>query len=305
LKFSERGDPKGLVIESHTRERVVFEEEDEDHEGNLLVASALPAPAGRKSPSAYWLIPIVVAITTAIWYALPPKPPRILDSTQLTKDGLLKWPKWQQSYEDAQLLTDGSRIYTTEDKGFASWQRTLVQVPVSGGETVLIPLPFGPRFKITDMDRQRSELLLVNWQGLGQEGPLWTYSVVNGGSRRVGDLNVSDATWDTDGHILFTRGEELWSADFNGSEERFLVKLPSIPYALRASPDCRVIRFTLAELQTHSTSLWEVSRDGKNRIHCSRAGLIPPANVAAVGHRTEGITSSIVQKRKVWNLGAS
>lgn len=107
----------------------------------------------------------------------------------------------------------------------------------------------------------------------------------------MGDLNVSDATWDADGHILFTRGEELWSADFNGSEERFLVKLPGIPYALRASPDCRVIRFTLAELQTHSTSLWEVSRDGKNRIHCSRAGLIPPANVAAVGHRTEGITS--------------
>jgi Tol biopolymer transport system component/DNA-binding winged helix-turn-helix (wHTH) protein len=258
--------PKALVIESHTRESVVFEEADEDDlaAGNVVVTPALPVPAGRKLPHAYWLIPIAVTVATLAWFALPPKPPRVLASARITNDGRLKWPKWQQSYEGPQLLTDGSRIYTTEDKGFASWQRTLVQVPVSGGETVPIPLPFGPRFKITDMSRQRSELLLLNWQGLGQEGPLWTYSVVHGGYRRVGDLNVSDATWDADGHILFTRGEELWSADFDGSEKRFLVKVPGIPYALRASPDRRIIRFTLTESQTHSTSLWEVSRDGKN-----------------------------------------
>lgn len=253
----------GLVIESHTRETVVVEEEQDDHDsGRLLVAPALAA--GRTFRRAHWLTPLAIMVATLVWFTLPPKPPRVLASARITNDGRLKWPKWQQSDEGPQLLTDGSRIYAVEDKGFASWQRTLVQVPVSGGETVPIPLPFGPRFKITDLDRQRSELLLLNWQGIAKEGPLWTYSVVNGGYRRVGDLNVGDATLAADGHILFTRGDEVWLADSDGSHEQLLVKLPGIPLAPRASPDGRVIRFTLADPQRHSTSLWEVSREGKN-----------------------------------------
>ena len=53
--------PDALVIESHTRERVVFEEENEDgHEaGKLVVAPALPAR--RSLRRAYWLIPLAVA----------------------------------------------------------------------------------------------------------------------------------------------------------------------------------------------------------------------------------------------------
>ena len=225
-----------------------------------MVAHALPAGSVRR---AHLLIPLAVAVATLVWFALPPQPPRLLASTQITNDGRLKCPKWQQSYEGPQLLTDGSRIYAVEDKDFASWQRTLVQVPVSGGETVPIPVPW-TRFQIIGMDRQHSELLLLSWEGLGQEGPLWTYSLVNGGYRRLGDLNVSDATRAADGHILFTRGEALWSANPDGSEEQLLVKFPGIPHAPRTSPDGRVVRFTLADPQTQSTSLWEVSRDGKN-----------------------------------------
>ena len=257
--------PDALVIESHTRESVVLEEEDEDdHEGGKLVVT--PAlPAERIFRRAYWLVPLAVAMATLVWLALPPKPPQVLASAQITNDGRLKWPKWQQNYAGPLLLTDGSRIYAVEDKGLSSWQQTLVQAPVSGGETVAVPLPVSfVHFRIADIDRQHSELLLLNWQGHAVEGPLWTYSLVNGGYRRVGNLNAGDATWATDGHILFTRGEELWLADSDGSAERLLVKLPGVPYGPRASPDGRVIRFTLADPKTQSTSLWEVSRHGKN-----------------------------------------
>jgi hypothetical protein len=136
-----------LVIESHTRERVVFEEEGEDdHEtGKLVVVPALQA--GRNLWQAYWLIPLAVAIATLVWFALPPKPPRLLASTQITNDGRLKWQKYQ-GWEGPLLLTDGSRIFMVEDgqKG-----QMLVQVPVSGGETVpvSVPVPFprpGDRF---------------------------------------------------------------------------------------------------------------------------------------------------------------
>src|SRR5215472_15585997 len=234
--------PDTLVIQNHTRESVVFEGEDEDdHEaGKLVVTPALLAR--RNFRRAYWLISFAVAVATLVWFALPPKPPRLLASTQITNDGRLQWQKWQ-GYEGPLLLTDGSRIFVVEDghKG-----QTLVQVPVSGGETVPVPIPVPfSRFQLTDMDRQHSELLLLNWYGkaIALEGPLWAYSVANGGYRRVGDLSVSDAIWAADGRILFTRGEELWSADSDGSKERLLAKLPGFPHAPRESPDRRVIRF--------------------------------------------------------------
>jgi DNA-binding winged helix-turn-helix (wHTH) protein/Tol biopolymer transport system component len=254
-----------VVIESHTRERVVFEEEDEDgHESSKLVVAPV-LPAGRSFRRAYWLIPLAVAVAAVVWFTLPPKAPRLFASTQITNDGRLKWTKWQQGYEGPLLFTDGSRIYTNEDKGFSSFQRTLVQVPLSGGETVPLPVPF-PRFQITDVDRHHSELLLLSWQGVpnSPEGPLWAYSVVNGGYRRVGDLRPSGATWTADGRILFTRGDGLWYAYSDGSGERLLAKVLGTPGGPRESPDGRVIRFTLGDPQTHSTSLWEVSRDGKN-----------------------------------------
>ena len=264
-KVCEASDDKsiadGLVIESHMRETVVVEEDEDDQDtGKLVVAATIPAGNFRR---AYWLIPLAVAVAMLVWFGLPPKPPRLLASAQITNDGRLKWPKWQGIFQDQGpiLLTDGSRIYTVEDRGLGS--STLVQLPVSGGETVPVPVPW-TRFQITDMDRQRSEVLLLKWQGIALETPLWIYSVVNGGYWRVGNLNVSDATWAADGHILFTRGEELWSADSDGSEERLLVRLPGIPGGPRESPDRRAIRFTLSDPQTHSTSLWEVSRDGKN-----------------------------------------
>ena len=254
--------PDVLVIESHTRESVVFEEENEGgHEAaKLVVVPALPAR--RSLRRAYWLIPLAVAAAALVWFALPPKPPRLLASTQITNDGHLKWQKYQ-GLEGPSLLTDGSRIFVVEDrKG-----QTLVQVPVAGGEAVPVPVPVPfPRFQLTDIDPQHSELLMLNWHGkaVALEGPLWTYSVANGGYRRVGDLSASDAIWAPDGGILFTRGDGLWSANSNGSEEQLLVSLPGLPHAPRASPDGRVIRFTLADPQTHSKSLWEVSRDGKN-----------------------------------------
>ena len=250
-----------LVIESHTRKSVVFEKEDEEHHeaGKLVVGPTLPVE--RSFARAYWLIPLAVAAATLVWFALPPKPPRLLASALITNDGRLKWQKYQ-GYESPPLLTDGSRIYMVEDKPGSG--QTLAQVPVSGGEAITVPVPFG-RFRITDIDRQHSELLLLNFQdAVSLQGPLWTYSAVNGGYRRVGDLTVSDATWTADGRIHFTRGEGLWSANSDGSEEQLIVKLPGFPHAPRASPDGRVIRFTLADPQTHSTSLWEVSRDGKS-----------------------------------------
>jgi len=247
-----------LVIESHTRERVVVEEEGGPEADRLMIGHALPARTQRRRK--FWLIPLVLGLAALVWLARPPKPPRLLAATQITNDGLRKW----QGYSGPLLLTDGSRIYTVEDKGAGSMASTLVQVPVSGGETIPIPVPF-PLIQITDLDRWRSEMLLLSWSGAAElDAPLWAYSLLNGDYRRVGDLKVSDATWAADGSIIFTRGTALWSAGPDGSQPQLLARFEGIPGAPRESPDQRVIRFTLADPQTHSTSLWEVSRNGQN-----------------------------------------
>lgn len=246
-----------LIIQSHTRESIVVEEEEDDDE-KADSLTFVPAVQGRRSFwRASWLIPVAIAAAALAWLAQPPKPPRLLAAVQITNDGRSKW----QGYEGPVLLTDGSRIYVVED---AEKGRTLAQVSVSGGETVPIAAPL-PDPQIVDFDRRSSEMLMLAWSGGADlNAPLWAYSVLTGSYRRLGDLTVSDATWAADGSILFTRGQELWSAKPDGSEEQLLARLPGLPGAPRESPDRRVIRFTMVDRVTQTTSLWEVSRDGEN-----------------------------------------
>src|SRR5262249_36927524 len=64
----------------------------------------------------------------------PPVLPKVIRTTQITHDGRSKW----QGYEGPLLLTDGSRIYFVEMEN-DSTRFALAQIPVSGGETSLIP----------------------------------------------------------------------------------------------------------------------------------------------------------------------
>jgi DNA-binding winged helix-turn-helix (wHTH) protein len=56
------------------------------------------------------VIVILAIAATLVWLRLPQTPPRVLATTQLTKDGVSK----------SALLTDGSRLYIGETKGRAS-----------------------------------------------------------------------------------------------------------------------------------------------------------------------------------------
>lgn len=202
----------------------------------------------------------VVASGILGWLALRGTfhPPRLLGGIQITNDGRPKC----QGYVGPLLLTDSSRIYTVEQAEGRTFE--LVQAPASGGETASIATPF-PRIQITDLDRQRSELLVVNWpdEKPELESPLWEYSLLNGSYARVGDLQVSDASWSADGsQIFYTRGTELWSAKRDGTQARLLASLPRRPIWPRESPDGRSVRFTMADPKSASTALWAISYDG-------------------------------------------
>jgi Tol biopolymer transport system component/tRNA A-37 threonylcarbamoyl transferase component Bud32 len=197
---------------------------------------------------------VVVLAAVAFWLMRPLPPPRVTGSTQITSDGRVKYPP---------TLTDGSRLYFMATDGTGS---VLYQTSAAGGE----PVAYSQRFQsqtasLIGISADGSQLLVDGGQGTNPEGPLWMIPVLGGPGHRVGDLTVSDATWSADGRtIVYTTGEDLYTANSDGSGSRRLVTTSGTPGWLRWSPDQRRLRFTVGDPKTQAPSLWEVSAEGKD-----------------------------------------
>ena len=91
---------------------------------------------------------IIVAAAVALYVLRPPlPPPRVIGSTQITSDGLVK----------GNLVTDGNRLYFGE---ISADRWVLSQVSSKGGETASIATPI-PDPVISDISPDKSELLVV------------------------------------------------------------------------------------------------------------------------------------------------
>jgi len=186
-------------------------------------------------------------------------PPKVTASTQITRDG---FPKFAREYLRGSLVTDGSRLYSSE------WAREhwiLAQVSGTGGETVAIPEPFPTAF-LHDISPSRSELLVESGNDALSEQQLWALPVLTGVPRRLGDLLGHDGTWSLDGQkIVYANGSTLYMANGDGTKSHEFVTVPGRPYWPRWSPDGSRLRFSVQDTRTYSVSLWEVAADGSNR----------------------------------------
>jgi serine/threonine protein kinase/Tol biopolymer transport system component len=214
------------------------------------------------------IIVLGLLLLLAVIARIPAPIPRPTESYAITNDGRSKelpdliYP----------MVTDGARLYFTE---IAGGVLSVAQVSTAGGETISTETPF--RFpRITDISPDHAALLVQGSAGSGLEAPMWTIPTLGGTPRRVGDLEAHDATWTPDGEIVFANGSDLYQAKADGSGSRKLVGLAGIPSWPRFAPDGRVLRFTIFDPGTKSTSLWEVSRDG-NQLHALLPGWHEPA----------------------------
>ena len=101
-----------------------------DTTSGKVEAVAGPAPARKFSwqwPVAIVLM-ILIGAATFAWLSSSPPPPRVLATTQLTRDGVSK----------SVAATDGSRLYINERGD----PYRIVQVSIAGGDTSPIPTPF-------------------------------------------------------------------------------------------------------------------------------------------------------------------
>ncbi|MGB7727018.1 MAG: protein kinase [Candidatus Acidiferrum sp.] len=223
--------------------------------GKTRTVDAVAPVASRKSR---WigLLAVVIAIlaiaATIVWLRLPQTPPRVLATTQLTKDGVPK----------NRVLTDGSRLYIGESKGPSQF---LAQAAVTGGETSPIPTPF-PAVRLLDISPDHSQLLVANIYGF-EAREFWALPLPSGPPRRIADVTgYNSGKWSPDGRQLVFRGVDgLHLAKADGTDARKLFT----PTNLSAwdplfSPDSTRIRFDAWNDKDNSNSIWEIRTDGTN-----------------------------------------
>ncbi len=220
------------------------------------------APATRQELRRRWVIAapvgsaLIVVALLAYWLTRPLPPPKVLGSTQITSDGQSKLGPF-----DSALVTDGSRLYFTE---VVADRLTVAQVSATGGETGQVPALL-PDVELDDISPDRSQLLAIGVVGTSAETALWVLPVPVGSPHRLGNVLGHSACWSPDGQqIVYANGQELRLMKTNGTESRPLVSLSGIPEKLRWSPDGSVLRFTMTDPKTNTSSIWEVSADGRN-----------------------------------------
>jgi Tol biopolymer transport system component len=203
-----------------------------------------------------------------MWVKLRASPaiPKVIDSAQITKDGLPK------SRATIKLVSDGARLYFQEGSLDQTEQNTaLVQVATQGGETARIAIPLRNPIAY-DFSQARSELLL----GAGEfelpsdERPVWVLPLPAGPPHRLGDIVARDAVWAPGGHHLaFANGKDVFLAAADGGDVRKLATADGFDAAdwIRFSPDgtrvrFSVIKFGTPENPTESTDVMEMAADG-------------------------------------------
>ena len=236
-------------------------------------ASGKATPSGAHQTSQRWsrkwmlaipLLLLVAAGGAMLWSARSLPAPRILNTTQLTHDGM---PKMR-------VLTDGTRLYITETQGN---KEILVQASTGGGETSQIPTPFGS-VGISDIAPDHSHLLAADIVGTEAAEQGWILPLPSGPPRRLGEVFGHYAGYSPDGQqIVFARDFDLYLANAEGLNIRKLVSLPGQAFYLVYSPDGRRIRFTISDPKDNSSSIWEVQSDGSN-LHPVLPGWHKPSS---------------------------
>ncbi|MBZ5681148.1 MAG: winged helix-turn-helix domain-containing protein [Acidobacteriia bacterium] len=241
---------ESLVVESHSRTRVVIDEKSFPDVTNAAVRKETTTRSTRRKVV---LASAILALTVAAVAFRPMvPPPKVIRFRQLTHLGTL--------VHNTKLVTDGPRIY------FRVWdgkERVVRYVSTEGGE--VFPLDKAiPNMDIDDISPSGSEFLEVNLGDLrrllNEEAPypsLWRVPVPSGSPQPVGDVRSRDARWSPDGStIAYSVGPDLNLVNSDGSNPRKLATLPGEPFYPIWSPDGKHLRFSVADPRI-GTALWQ------------------------------------------------
>jgi len=222
-----------------------------DSDSGKISSSRLRWPARQRRTARTVLAALVLMAlgALAIRWAIAPPEPRIVASTQLTHDGLVK---------DGPVF-DGSRLYFFETDPS---RLGVSQVSSAGGEVSQITAPITV-VGVNSISADRSSLLVTGTLSSKLETALWTLPLPSGTPRRVGDMLAGEGAWSPDGaRLAFVLGADLFLAKADGTQPRKLLTAPGVPFQMHFSPDSRRLRFTVGDPTRNTSSIWEVGLDG-------------------------------------------
>jgi len=81
-------------------------------------------------------------------------------------------------------------------------------------------------------------------------------------SRQLGGIDHTEGVWSPTGRLLFTKDNDIYSADHNGLSPRKLLTAPALPNTIRFSPDGTRFRFNAFDSTTGTQTIWEANADG-------------------------------------------
>jgi Tol biopolymer transport system component/DNA-binding winged helix-turn-helix (wHTH) protein len=220
-----------------------------------IASSAPPAEKAEPLLTASRLAAGMLALLLAggvgalvVWLRSPLPPPRIVNSRQITSDGLAK----------GNLVSDGSEIYFNERLG---GEMGLLRVPVRGGpSTLLESSPTGPY--LADISSDFSKLLLVRGATMKEDVALEVMDLPSTAKRPLGRFNSEAVSWSPEGKVIICRQSAIYIQDADGAQPRKLLETNGFPFYPRFSPDGKRIRFSVGSSLTSGSSLWEANADG-------------------------------------------
>ena len=162
----------------------------------------------------------------------------------------------------AVLATDGSRLYSSVlDNG----QTEIASIDAGTGEMQPLELPseiVNPT--LGDISPDGGRLLVRSHVSSDSEQPVWVAPRSGGSALRVGDIRAHDAVWMPDGEsVLYASGNDLDVMRLADGSMSRLATLPGRAFWMRWSPDGKLLRFTLLDPLSHTSSLWQIASGGR------------------------------------------
>ena len=242
-------------------------------ESTPAAVPALPLDAGPVSPTGelsltrrqplYAACLLAAASLAALaWVTLREPQLKPAHIRQITDSGRV-FPGLPLQENLGQTATDGTRIFFSQ---IQNGHTALAVASVGDGETTSLPFPVPDAAPVLEnISPDGARLLVKNGMARETEGPIWITSALGGHVQQVGDLLAHDASWMPDSkRILYANGNDLLTANEDGSDIRHFARVPGRAFWMRWSPDGSRLRFTLLRPLDHRTALWEARADGSH-----------------------------------------
>ena len=230
-----------------------------DRVGRAGARARIPS---RRETALACAVVVLLVVSAALWQRGFPAalPPLRIDQLTHTSPISAGTPGMESLLT---LVADGDRIITSVSLGE---KLHLAAIGIGTGEVQPLIMPGElDSATIADISSDGSHLLLRSHLSSESEQPLWIVPATGGSALRVGNILAQDATWMPDGiSILFANGDNLSLVRPDGGTVMPYAKLPGRAFFLRWSPDGKLLRFTLMDPSTHSSSIWQM--DGADKI---------------------------------------